>query len=177
MASPSVLGAFHFPLTTMKTAYRIPLLVSLVLLFATVAHANSLTDRVYIRKVTRMLDNIEECHPTYIAFQDEILENNQHPRPASYNGQTETFTIAFDLDHIDLKWALLHECGHILDFDTTYLDHKKEKIFGRPPYVSEYAKENIFEDIAESYVHYKLDLLDPNMYRDKYNYYLNLLGQ
>lgn len=53
-----------------------------------------------------------------------------------------------------MEHVAAHECGHIVDTISGYT--KAKLIFGKPPFVSDYASTNKFEDFAETYAHYLL---------------------
>lgn len=65
------------------------------------------------------------------------------------HGVSDGYTVLIDPNtpEVLLEYVTVHELGHVLHTKyPRYLRH-----FGKPPYVTRYARENTYEDFAETY--------------------------
>lgn len=81
-------------------------------------------------------------HGKYAEVDGEVLDDN-------------TMLISDNIPLPELEYIVAHECGHIID-NVSEFYKEKNRLFGKEPYISNYAKENKWEDFAETYAFHVL---------------------
>ncbi|MDQ7824311.1 MAG: hypothetical protein RDV48_16030 [Candidatus Eremiobacteraeota bacterium] len=95
----------------------------------------------------------------------EILPDLQDAAGLAYRSPADPL-IQLSRSQMDLSphWAetvTIHETGHTKDYGTALFglfghESSKSPLWGKPPYISDYAKTNHWEDFAETYANYHL---------------------
>jgi hypothetical protein len=127
-------------------------MASALMLMSNISVDDSWAHKRKVRVIDRLIDRMPLCRENLKSVTIKNLGGYDHEGYITLGrAKKGHIEINSNTSYWDLPYTVAHECGHIVDFATRGMDKLKNKKFGHPPYVSEYAKTDTYEDFADSY--------------------------
>lgn len=144
-----------------KALIRTPNQLLVILLLIIPLHGYAISEARIIRRAVRLTPVCSQF-ATKIHFTDIERDCGSKYKNAWGITNGQIIKIRKGLSAQDAYYTLIHEIGHLCEINIVKFNtwNNESNIFGKEPFVTEYAEVNDKEDFAETYAHYKLRLFN-----------------